>query len=303
MKKKIVVVGSCNTDLVIRTSSFPKPGETVMGSDFNIFAGGKGANQAVAASRLGADVVFVTRVGDDSFGNTAIQGFKKEGMLTDYVFKDTSHPSGVATITLNESGENSIIVAPGANNALTKENVASIKEELRGSEILLVQLEVPLPSVLHAIELAHSLHKKVILNPAPACELPKEVYGKINVITPNETEAFLLTGVDVVDESSASRAAAKFLGWGVKHVVITMGEKGVFFKDAADAYLMPAIKTNVQDTTAAGDIFNGALAVGLAEGESWSTALKFANIAASIGVSRLGAQASIPFREEVLKYL
>lgn len=303
MKKRIVVVGSCNTDLVIRTSVFPKPGETVMGDDFNIFAGGKGANQAVAASRLGAEVVFVTRVGEDSFGQEAIRGFQKEGMPTDFVFRDASLPSGVATITLNEQGQNSIIVAPGANNALSKDNIQKVKETLAGAALLLVQLEVPLPTVVHAIDLASSLNKPVILNPAPACELPQELYAKIDVITPNETEAMMLTGIEVVDESTASQAADKFLGWGVKHVVITMGEKGVYYKDAKESYRVAAVKTNVVDTTAAGDTFNGGLAVGLAAGESWPKALHFANIAASIGVSRLGAQASIPFKEEVSKML
>lgn len=299
MQKNIVVIGSSNTDLVIRTPQFPEPGETVIGGEFNTFAGGKGANQAVAASRLGADVTFVTKVGDDSFGKVAVQGFKKEGIRTDYIFTDKSLPSGVASIILNEQGQNSIIVAPGANNALSKENVQLVKETLQNADLLLIQLEVPLKTVLFSIELSYTLGVRVILNPAPAFELPKEVYTKIDVITPNETEAALLTGIEVVDSETASLAATKFLDLGVKHVVITLGENGLFYKNAQTEFLLPAIKTEVKDTTAAGDIFNGALAVALSEGENWHNALKFANIAASIGVSRLGAQTSVPFRNEV----
>ncbi len=299
MKKKLVVIGSSNTDLVIRTSQFPEPGETVIGGEFNTFAGGKGANQAVAASRLGADVTFVAKVGNDSFGKVAVQGFEKEGIHTQYIFTDKSLPSGVASITLNEQGQNSIIVAPGANNALSKENIQLAKETLQNADLLLIQLEVPLETVLFSIELSYALGVRVILNPAPAFELPKEIYSKIDVITPNETEAFLLTGIEVVDSETASLAATKFLDLGVKHVVITLGEKGLFYKNSETAFLLPAIKTEVKDTTAAGDIFNGALAVALSEGENWQAALKFANIAASIGVGRLGAQASVPFRKEV----
>ena len=299
MKKNIVVIGSSNTDLVIRTSQFPEPGETVIGGEFNTFAGGKGANQAVAASRLGADVTFVAKVGNDSFGKVAVQGFEKVGIHTQYIFTDKSLPSGVASITLNEQGQNSIIVAPGANNALSKEHIQLAKETLQNADLLLIQLEVPLETVLFSIELSYALGVRVILNPAPAFELPKEIYAKIDVITPNETEAFLLTGIEVVDSETASLAATKFLDWGVKHVVITLGEKGLFYKNSETALLLPAIKTEVKDTTAAGDIFNGALAVALSEGKNWQAALKFANIAASIGVGRLGAQASVPFRKEV----
>ena len=299
MKKNIVVICSSNTDLVIRTSQFPEPGETVIGGEFNTFAGGKGANQAVAASRLGADVTFVAKVGNDSFGKVAVQGFEKEGIHTQYIFTDKSLPSGVASIILNEQGQNSIIVAPGANNALSKDDIQMVKGTLQNADLLLIQLEVPLEKVLFSIELSYALGLRVILNPAPAFELPKEIYSKIDVITPNETEALLLTGIEVVDSETASLAATKFLDWGVKHVVITLGEKGLFYKNSETAFLMPAIKTEVKDTTAAGDIFNGALAVALSEGKNWQAALKFANIAASIGVGRLGAQASVPFRKEV----
>jgi len=274
MKKNIVVIGSSNTDLVIRTSQFPEPGETVIGGEFNTFAGGKGANQAVAASRLGADVTFVAKVGNDSFGKVAVQGFEKEGIHTQYIFTDKSLPSGVASITLNEQGQNSIIVAPGANNALSKEHIQLAKETLQNADLLLIQLEVPLETVLFSIELSYALGVRVILNPAPAFELPKEIYAKIDVITPNETEAFLLTGIEVVDSETASLAATKFLDWGVKHVVITLGEKGLFYKNSETAFLMPAIKTEVKDTTAAGDIFNGALAVALSEGEKLASGFK-----------------------------
>ncbi len=299
MNKKIVVVGSSNTDLVIQTSHFPAPGETVIGGVFNTFAGGKGANQAVAAARLGGLVTFVARVGIDGFGEKAIAGLKKDHIQTDYIYQDPVHPSGVATIVLNETGQNTIVVAPGSNNELSVQDIEGAKNRIKEAELVLVQLEVPLQTVKYTIDLANDLGKKVILNPAPAIKLPDGLYRKIDLITPNETEAFKQVGIVVEDFESASEAATRFLDKGVKNVVITLGDKGAFFKNSALEFLVPAMESVVKDTTGAGDIFNGALAVALAEGMRWNEALEFANCAASIGVGRLGAQASAPFRKEV----
>lgn len=299
MKRKILVIGSSNTDLVVRTPRFPAPGETLIGGEFDTFAGGKGANQAVAACRLGGEVTFVTKIGMDSFGESALTGFEKEGIHTQFVFKDKQLPSGVAMIMLDENGQNSIIVAPGANQALSEENIRSVSRALEETDLLLLQLEVPLDTVLFSIRQAHELGKRVILNPAPAVDLPVDIYPLIDVITPNESEAKILTGIEVVDKSTASKAASRFLDLGVRHVVITMGDQGVFYKDTESEIVLPAQKTQVVDTTGAGDIFNGALAICLAEGRSWEAALKFATIAASIGVGRMGAQASVPCRAEV----
>lgn len=294
-----MVIGSSNTDLVIRTPRFPSPGETLIGGAFDTFAGGKGANQAVAACRLGGDVTFVTKIGLDSFGESALSGFEKEGIHTSFVFKDEDLPSGVAMIMLDANGQNSIIVAPGANQSLSEADIQSISEALSETDLLLLQLEVPLNTVLFSIRQAHEIGKRVILNPAPAVELPFDIYPLIDIITPNESEAKILTGIEVVDKTTASKAASRLLDMGVGHVVITMGDMGVFYKDAKSEIVLPAKKTQVVDTTGAGDIFNGALAVCLAEGRSWEAALQFANIAASIGVGRMGAQASVPFRAEV----
>lgn len=299
MKKIIAVVGSSNTDLVFQTRKFPQPGETVLGGEFATFAGGKGANQAVAASRLGGDVYFIARVGDDAFGNEAIKGFLKDTINTDFVFKDKDFPTGVASIVVNEKGQNSIVVAPGANNHLTPENIDTALYAIEKSSIVLVQLEISLETVKYVIYKSFSLKKRVILNPAPAQQIEESLYSKIFLITPNETETELLTGVEVTDEVSASKAADIFLHKGVENVIITLGEKGAFFKNKEEEFIVSAKRVEVVDTTAAGDIFNGAIAVALAEGKKWKEAILFANSASAIGVSRLGAQASAPYKREL----
>jgi len=299
MNKNILVIGSSNTDLVIQTSHFPEPGETVIGGEFNTFAGGKGANQAVAACRLGGNVTFVAKLGKDGFGQEALKGFKKEGIITTHIYMDASLPSGVASIILNEKGQNTIVVAPGANNALTEADIELTKDAMSEADIVLIQLEVPLTTVIFAIKQAYHLGKRVILNPAPATRLPDEIYPFIDLITPNETEAGILLGMKVIDENTAALAAGNLLKRGVKNVILTLGEKGAFLKNDEIELLVPAVKTKVRDTTGAGDIFNGALAVSLSEKKGWLEAIQFANRAASIGVSRLGAQASVPYRNEV----
>ncbi len=299
MKKVIVVIGSSNTDLVIQTEKFPQPGETVIGGEFSTFAGGKGANQAVAAARLGGDVFFIARVGNDGFGEESLKGFLKDNIHIKYVFKDDNYPTGVASIVIDDSGQNTIVVAPGANNQLSVTDIDKSMDAIEMASIVLIQLEISMDTVRYVLNKLSDLGKRVILNPAPAQKIKDSLYSKIYLITPNETEAFLLSGIKVKNTKSASKAADVFIKKGVQNVIITMGEKGAFFKNVKEQFHIPANKVHVKDTTAAGDIFNGALAVALAEGRNWKEAVLFANVASAIGVSRLGAQASVPYRKEI----
>jgi ribokinase len=296
---KIVVIGSSNTDMVVKTARFPRPGETIIGGEFFLFAGGKGANQAVAAARMGGQVVFVCKVGDDLFGKQALEGFINEGIDTEFAAVDPVRASGTALITVDEKGENSIVVAPGANDALDNHDIDNAASALRTAEIVLLQLEIPLPSVEHAARSAFEMGKKVILNPAPACILPDTLYPCLYAITPNETEALLLSNVEVTGEATARRAAEVLYKRGVRHVVITLGAKGVYYFDGRNGMVVPAPVVKAVDTTAAGDVFNGALAVGLADGLEWPAALALACRAASISVTRMGAQASAPYKAEL----
>ena len=295
----IVVIGSSNTDMVVKTSRFPLPGETILGGMFFMFAGGKGANQAVAAARMGGKVSFVAKVGKDIFGEQAIKGFNNEGIDTTHISIDETTASGVALITVDAKGENEIVVAPGANNLLEEKNILSAEVAIAEAEIILLQLEVPIATVTFACRKAFELVKKVILNPAPACTLPAEIYPHLYLITPNETEASLLTGIEVIDEKSADVAADKLLSYGVENVIITLGSKGAYFKNKELSFLTTTEKVEAINTTAAGDIFNGAIAVSLAEGHSWQQAILLACKAATISVTRMGAQASAPLRSEV----
>lgn len=299
--KNIVVIGSSNTDLVVETSTFPKPGETIMGGAFNTFAGGKGANQAVAASRLGGDVTFIAKIGNDDFGEAALKGFNNDQINTDFVFIDEGHPSGVAIIMVEDSGENIIVVSPGANNALNTAEIEKAHKAFDNADMVLVQLETPIDTVKRVLELSHEKQKKVILNPAPAQSLDDNFYPLINIITPNESEAEILTGIKVDDVFSATKAANILLEKGVSNVVITMGEKGAFFKNNEEEFLVPAQKANAIDTTGAGDTFNGALAVAIAEGQSWRDAITFGNNAGAFSVEKMGAQVSIPRRDQLKK--
>lgn len=299
MKKKITVVGSSNLDIVVNTPNFPQPGETIMGNNYNTFHGGKGANQAVAVSRLGGAVSFVSKVGNDSFGNQVVNGFGEVGFNSKYVFKDQETASGVAVIMINKAGQNAIVVTPGANNLLSVGDITNATPAIEEADIVLVQLEIPHKTVEFTIDVAYKLQKKIILNPAPPAPLTDNVYSKLFLITPNETEVAYLTGVEVIDEKTANFAADFFLNKGVKNVIITLGSKGAFFKNSEQQFMVNAYKVDVVDTTAAGDIFNGALAVALAENKPWKEALDFANKAASIGVGKLGAQSSIPYRSQI----
>ena len=300
---KIVVIGSSNTDLVIKTSRIPRPGETVIGGEFMINAGGKGANQAVAAARLGAQVVFVAKTGDDQFGHSAIEHYQRDGILIDHIGRDNSSASGVALIAVDGAGENSIVVAPGANASLSKEDIDRAEAEIKEADYVLIQLEISLDVVVYAIEKAHAAGVKVVLNPAPAAQLPAEVLAKLWLITPNCTEASLLSGVEVKDRKSALEAAKVIAGSGVANVIVTMGGDGALLLTSEGDCVVPAFRVKAVDTTAAGDIFNGALVTALVEGKNLQEAVRFASAASAIAVTRMGAQTSAPTRAEVDEFL
>lgn len=298
--QRILVIGSSNTDMVVSTSRFPKPGETILGGQFYTFPGGKGANQAVAAARLGGDVTFIYKTGNDIFGKQATDGFIMENINVSYAGVDANTSSGVAVITVEEGGENNIVVAPGANNSLNKEDITGATMAFNETSIVLMQLEIPVETVMHAAQVAAQFNTRTILNPAPAQSLPGELFQYLFAITPNETEAEILTGIEVKDESTASQAAESLLQKGVENVLITLGDKGAYFKNRKESFLIGAEKVNAVDTTAAGDVFNGALAVALAEERLWADAVAFACKAATISVTRMGAQTSAPYRTEVV---
>ena len=297
--KKILVVGSSNTDMVIKTQNFPAPGETILGGRFLMNAGGKGANQAVAAARLGGLVTFVGKIGDDIFGKQAVQQLEDEGINVDFVAVDHENPSGVALITVDRKGENSIVVAPGSNGTLSAADFNKAIDELNESEFVLMQLEIPIPTVEHIARMAAMEQKKVILNPAPAAELSDELLKNLYIITPNETEAELLTGIKVTNEQSALNAATFLHKKGIEIIIITLGSAGAFLLANGKPEIIHAPKVEAVDTTAAGDTFNGALAVALSEGKTIQESIAFANKAASISVTRIGAQSSVPFRKEI----
>ena len=261
--------------------------------------GGKGANQAVAAARLGGKVTFITKRGNDLFGNQAVGLLMREGIHTQYIVKDLEFPSGVALITVDSSGENSIVVAPGSNGNLLQEDIPPTIFEADKYEILLLQLEIPMDTVEYSAILASDHGIKVILNPAPARQLSDNLLMHTWLITPNKTEAETITGVSITDITSAEKAAVLIQERGVKNVIITLGELGAFVKSESYTGLIPGVKVIPVDTTAAGDVFNGALAVAISEGKNIMDAVNFANKAASISVTRMGAQASAPYRNEI----
>jgi ribokinase len=297
--RTIVVVGSTNTDMVIKTTKLPLPGETILGGDFLMTPGGKGANQAVAAARLGGNVTLVAKTGEDIFGRQAKSLFESENLDTEFLFSDSESPSGIALITVDNHAENCIVVAPGANARLCRPDIDKASSAVLNADIILMQLEIPLDTVVYTTEIAFKAGKKVILNPAPAQALPAGLLKMIYLITPNETEAGLLTGIHVTDQKSAESAARVLLGKGVEVVVVTLGSKGALLVSSDICELIPGYQVEAVDTTAAGDCFNGALAVALSEGAGLENAVRIANRAASVSVTRMGAQASAPYRSEV----
>jgi ribokinase len=296
---QIFVIGSSNTDMVVKTEALPLPGETKLGGTFSMHAGGKGANQAVAAARLGGHVTLVTKIGNDIFGKQTMEGLKKENIETTYVFTDEDKPSGTALIIVNAEGENCIVVAPGANANLLPTDMKRVRH-ISEAAIILMQLEIPMQTISHVAKKAKANQQKLIINPAPAQKLDDELLDGLFLITPNETEAGLLTGIKVEDETTASQAASVFLSRGVQHVVITLGRQGAFFQNKDTKIMVPASRVKAMDTTAAGDTFSGALAVGITEKMDWERAIEFAVQAATISVTRMGAQSSIPFRKEII---
>ena len=300
-KKKIVILGSCNTDLVIKVRHFPLPGETIIGSDFMTNQGGKGANQAVSVARMGGQALFIAKVGNDSFGKNSIAAMNEEGIDTRFCFVTDKAPTGVAMIDVDDKGENCIIVASGANALLSIEDVELARKEIESASILLMQLETPIPTLMYAAEMAHEAGVTVVLNPAPFPKdaLPKEFLKNVDIITPNETEAEAMSGVHVSDETAALQAIEAIQKLGVSKVVITAGSAGAYTVVNGKAVCVPTYKTKVVDTTAAGDTFCGALCVSLSEEKDITSSIAFANKAASISVTRMGAWRSIPHREEL----
>ena len=296
---RIVVVGSVNTDMVVKSQRIPGPGETVTGGTFFMVAGGKGANQAVAAARLGAHVTLVAKVGDDIFGRQAIENFKKEGILTDHILLDPENATGVALSLVDEAGENCISVAPGANFAITAADVDAAADVIQKADVVLLQLEIPMPVVEHTAALAAEAGVPVILDPAPAAPLPDGLLPNVSVLTPNESEAERLTGVVVADEASARLAAAKLLDAGVRQVIITLGTKGALLVGPEIDTLVPSYKVQAVDSTAAGDAFNGGLAAALASGDILEDAVRQAAMVGALSVTKMGAQPSLPTVEEL----
>jgi ribokinase len=314
MPTEVCVIGSSNTDMVIKADKLPTPGETVIGGTFLMNPGGKGANQAVASARLAAglpgigiqnppSVTFVANVGNDVFGRQARQQFEREGIRSDFVTTDTDEPSGVALIGVDSAGENYIMVASGANARLSQQQVVLALDSIADpvNAVVLLQLESPMPIVAYAIQACQEKGIRVVLNPAPAQPIDRTVLACLYAITPNETEAELLTGIRVTDQTTARQAAQSLHGNGVPNVVITLGSRGAYVSTSGgtQTQLVMAPPVTAVDTTAAGDCFNGALAVALAEGQSLLEAVTFACKAASISVTRMGAQASLPHRHEV----
>ena len=295
MKPKIVVVGSSNTDLVVQVPHFPSPGETVLGDGFIMAHGGKGANQAVAAARLGAQVTFVSCLGQDSFGEMAMEAYRAEGINTEFIRIDSKAPSGVALILVDPKGENEIAVASGANFTLTVADVEMAEPAIQSADCVLLQLETPLPTVETAVALAKKHEVPVILNPAPARPLPESLLKSVDVLTPNETEAEML-GLVGSDQTDIAR---NMLRLGIETVVMTMGSRGALLVSDGEEQQIPAFPTSAVDTTAAGDAFNGALAVAIASDQPLEDAVRFANAAGAFAASSPGAQSSLPTLEDV----
>jgi ribokinase len=303
MKNKVVVVGSYNTDLNIKTDRFPRPGETIIGSRFSKSGGGKGANQAAAAARAGADVSLVARVGNDVLGREGIERLSQVGINTKYVFADTEIPTGVAFIVVDKNGENSIVVASGANSKLSPVDIETAGDEILSADVILLQLESSINTIESVINKSYEKGITIILNPAPAHPLSESLLQKINTITPNRVEAEMLTGIKVTDEESLRLITKRLFNFGIKNVLITLGAKGVFAGLQDSMEFIPSFKVNTIDSTGAGDVFNGSLAAFLSNGIPMKKAIKLANASAAISVTRIGAQNCAPTRLEIEKFL
>lgn len=301
--RTVLVVGSSNTDMIIRVAHIPRPGETVLGGEFSMAPGGKGANQAVAAARAGGRVRFIARAGDDVFGERAVRNFEADGIDTRFVLRDGRAASGVALINVAADGQNSISVASGANALLAPEDVLKAEPAFEGADIVLMQLETPVETVRAAVELASIRGVPVMLNPAPARPLEDDLLASVGVLTPNETETEILTGIRIQTGEDARKAAAALRARGPRLVVVTLGDKGCYAAGEGFEGAVPAFKVRVVDTTAAGDVFCAALAVALAEKQPTDDALRFASAAAALSVTKLGAQPSAPRRGDIDRFL
>jgi ribokinase len=300
---KIFVIGSSNTDMVVKSTRLPVPGETVLGGKFIMAPGGKGANQAVAAARLGGDVSFIAKLGDDIFGKQAIRHYARENIDTRFIVTDAADSSGIALITVDAGGENCIVVASGANARLSPEDIRPAEKEIGNSSCILMQLEIPLSTVLYVVEKAVKNKIPVILNPAPAQPLPDELLRQIDILTPNQKEAEMLSGIPITGKAGAEAAAKALAAKGVKTVIITLGNSGALILDRGKIEWVPAPKITAVDSTAAGDIFCGSLAVFLMEKISLKAAVSFSCAAAALSVTRMGAQTSAPTRAELNMFL
>lgn len=300
MRNKIIVIGSANMDMVVKSQHIPKPGETVLGGTFFMNPGGKGANQAVAVSRLGGDVLLVSKIGNDIFGKQSSKIFDEEGVDISGIYADESSPSGIALITVDEKGENSIVVAPGANSYLNENEVKEVMDKNPDCKIILLQLEIPIETVEYSINYAKRHDIKVILNPAPVNLSIIPLLKNIDIITPNIHEAEALSSMAISDIKSAKIAAERIKHLGVKTIIITMGKDGALLYEDNQFHHVEGHVVEAVDTTAAGDVFNGALVVALSEGKSTIEAVKFACRSAAISVTKLGAQSSIPYRNEII---
>jgi ribokinase len=298
-RPRICVIGSANIDLTFRTPRFPQPGETLTGHSLHQGMGGKGANQAVAAARLGADVTLVACVGNDSFGSEAVRQYQAEGIHTEFVRQDASQPTGTAAIVVDDHAENCIIVVPGANAGLTPEDVRYASSAIQQADVTVCQLETPLEATLEAFRIARAAGKLTVLTPAPVMKLPDELLGLCDLCVPNRTEIEVLVGRKVNRHEDAHAAAKSLMSRGVKSVALTMGGSGAFIADETEAAHIPVIEVDALDTTGAGDAFTAALAVSLAEGLTLRQSAHRASLVAAITVTRIGTQAAFPHRAEV----
>ena len=292
----IVVIGSSNNDMVVIAKKMPAPGETVMGKEFLIVSGGKGANQAVAAARANGTVTFIAKVGEDDFGKNLVAAYKADKINTDYIFIDSDKPTGIAIIIVDETtAQNTIVVAPGANGNLSIDNIIKAEKIISEADFLLIQLEIPLEVVEFSLKLAKQYGVKTILNPAPAQTLSNELLKLVDIITPNESETEILTGINPDSDEKIIKAAATLLEKVNEAVVITLGSRGVYFiaKSGENGFIETS-KVEALDTTGAGDVFNGYLVAKLSKGKNLIEAINKSNKAASISVTRKGAQSSIP---------
>ncbi len=302
MKQKILVIGSINYDLVVFAPRHPAPGETITGSHFHTFPGGKGANQAVAAARLGGDVQMIGNVGNDGFGEQLIDNLRNNQVDITQI-KQVNGSTGTALITVNDQGENSIVVIPGANAALKKEDIEALRETIQAARVLLLQLEIPLDVVIHAIDIAYASGITILLNPAPATPIPIETLRKVTFLIPNESELALLSGIPIINFSDCRKAISHLQSLGCNQIILTRGEHGAYYFYQDNQIFAPPFDVPVVDTTAAGDAFIGGLAAALAEDMDLHVALLRASAAGALAVTKAGAQSSLPDITELDDFL